>query len=74
MTLSIEATYDGRAFLPTNPIRLRPNTRVQLSVEIENANAPVSFFEVAQSLKLDGPPDWSKNLDKYLYGDVTDGS
>ena len=73
MTLSIEATYDGQAFLPASPIKLKPNTRVQLSVEVEDE--PVSFFEVAQSLKLDGPPDWSRNLDKYLYGEqAPDGS
>lgn len=29
---------------------------------------PYSFFDVALSLNVDGPPDWSENLDAYLYG------
>ena len=28
-----------------------------------------SFLETAESLQLDGPSDWSENLDKYLYGE-----
>jgi hypothetical protein len=36
-------------------------------------NEPLSSLDVALSLNLDGPPDWSLNLDKYLYGgDVVD--
>ena len=27
-----------------------------------------SFLTLAQSVNLDGPPDWSANLDNYLYG------
>jgi predicted DNA-binding antitoxin AbrB/MazE fold protein len=67
MTLHIEAVYDGKAFVPTEPIKLRPNSRVRIAVETEEER-PASFLEVAQSLQLDGPPDWSTNLDEYLYG------
>lgn len=28
---------------------------------------PYSFLKVAMSLNLEGPPDWSENLDEYLY-------
>ena len=31
--------------------------------------APSSFLRTARSLGLSGPPDWSENLDNYLYGD-----
>jgi hypothetical protein len=27
-----------------------------------------SFLQVARSLRLQGPPDWSSRLDDYLYG------
>jgi hypothetical protein len=66
----IEATYDGRALLPDEPLELEPNTRVRIIVETvlpENGDGP-SFFRTARSLRVDGPPDWSRNLDKYLYG------
>ena len=29
---------------------------------------PYAFLRYARSLKLDGPSDFSKNLDEYLYG------
>ena len=30
---------------------------------------PASFLNTAKSLKLQGPPGWSKNIDGYLYGE-----
>ena len=72
----IEATYDGRALLLDEPLELEPNTRVRIIVETvlpENGEAP-SFFRVARSLQVDGPPDWSRNHDKYLYGHLHDVS
>ena len=27
-----------------------------------------SFLRTARALNLDGPPDWSANIDEYLYG------
>jgi hypothetical protein len=39
---------------------------------IKNLPAPEetagSFLRTARALNLDGPPDWSTNLDEYLYG------
>ena len=34
----------------------------------EDESAAYSFFRTASSLDLDGPSDWSANLDHYLYG------
>ncbi len=74
MTLTIEAIYDGKVFLPVHPLALKPNTHVQLSIKMQESEA-LSFLDVAQSLELDGPPDWSSKLDEYLYGDkVSNGS
>jgi AF2212-like len=81
MTTTIEATFDGEVFRPTQPVALKSNTPVKLTMEttttqqaIEVATAkkgkPYSFFDVARSLKItDGPPDWSANVDKHLYGE-----
>jgi hypothetical protein len=30
---------------------------------------PYSFLKLAMSLNLEGPEDWSENLEGYLYGD-----
>jgi len=70
MNRTIEAVFDGKVLHPSEPILLEPNTRVRITVEPvspeESPNA--SFFETAESLNLQGPPDWAANLDKYLYG------
>jgi hypothetical protein len=69
------ATFDGQVLRPEEPITLPPNTRVRLLLEPAEsgeatAEAP-SFLNVALSLELEGPSDWSTQFDEYLYG--TDG-
>ena len=76
MVHTIDAVFDGKVLLPDGPLPLEPNTRVRITVEsVEPRPATsASFLETAQSLNLDGPPDWSENIDKYLYGgDANDG-
>jgi hypothetical protein len=67
MTTTIEAMFDGEVLRPATPLPLRPNTRVTLTVEApEAATATESFLDTALSMRLEGPPDWSENVDKYL--------
>jgi hypothetical protein len=68
MATTIEATFDGRVFRPTEPVSLPPNTTVRLTVEPLPVR-PTSFLRTARSLRLEGPPDWASNLDTYLYGE-----
>ncbi len=83
MTTTIEATFDGEVFRPTQPVALEPNTPVKLTVETATATLPpeqghatpgepYSFFDTLKSMRIDGPPDWSANVDKYLYGHLHD--
>ena len=68
----LEALYDGSVLRPVEPLTLRPNTRVWIVVELvppTTEDAPLSFLQTARSLNLDGPSDWSANLENYLYGD-----
>lgn len=52
---------------------LEPGTRVRLVVETPEAGqSSASLFQMAQSLNLKGPPDWSERLEEYLYGDSPD--
>lgn len=69
MSQTLEAIFDGDVFRPSSPVELEPNTRVRITVETDSAaeQTPQSFLNVARSLKLQGPSDWSSRLDEYLY-------
>jgi hypothetical protein len=74
MTTVIEATFDGAVFRPAEPVALKPNTSVRLTVEpLAPPQEPTSVLDVAEALHLEGPTDWSTNLDKYLYGEGARG-
>jgi len=70
MIRTLHATYDGKVLLPDEPVRLKPNTRVRITIEtFENEHSKTqSFLQTARSLNLEGPPDWSVRLEDYLYG------
>jgi hypothetical protein len=72
--MTIDATFDGEVFRPSQPVELEPNTKVKLTIEqpMPKLGEPYSFLKFCASLKLDGPPDWSANIDKYLYGNLND--
>ena len=74
MVQTVEALFDGKVLRPDTPLPLEANTRVRLTVETLPAaqQRPRSFLRTARSLKLDGPADWSANLDHYLYGEVNE--
>lgn len=77
MTKTLEATFDGEVLRPDEPLELAPNTRVRVTIEtaVKVERKPFAFFDVAQALDLEGPPDWALNFDDYLYGvkDRVDG-
>ena len=71
MIQTVEAFFDGTVLRPDTPLSLEANTRVRVTVETLPAEEqrPRSFLRTARSLKLEGPADWSANLDHYLYGE-----
>jgi predicted DNA-binding antitoxin AbrB/MazE fold protein len=71
MTQIVEAVYDGIVLRPETSLSLEPNTRVRITVEVlpTEQKPQQSFLRTARSLDLQGPADWSANLDSYLYGD-----
>jgi len=75
MTTTIEATFDGNVFRPTQSVPLLPNTVVRLTVETLPAasRTSTSFLQTARSLNLQGPPDWASHFDEHLYGKEVDG-
>lgn len=74
MSKTLTATFDGDVFRPDEPVELGPNTRVRLTVETaeDSGEERGTFLKTARSLELEGPPDWSSRLDKYLYGSKGD--
>ncbi|MDZ8034596.1 hypothetical protein [Nostoc sp. DedSLP04] len=69
MVEKITAVFNGQVFYPAEPIALPINTRVRISIEIlpPSEQETVSFLQTARSLNLEGPSNWSANIDKYLY-------
>ena len=59
MTRIVQARFDGEAI------------GVPLEEEVDpsppRSGEPYSFLMYAASLRLEGPEDWSENLDEYLY-------
>ena len=70
MPKTLHAVYDGMVFRPEKPLDLKPNIRVRITIETPEAiiRGKLSFLQTARSLKLEGPSDWSVNLEDYLYG------
>ena len=75
MIWTVIGTWDGSNFLLDEPLPLEPGTRAVISVKplaegsaSADSAEPVSFIDVALSMDLDGPSDWSARVDHYLYG------
>ncbi|MGB3190455.1 MAG: hypothetical protein WBB43_13665 [Limnoraphis sp.] len=66
----ITAIFDGQSLQLESPLNLEVGTRVKITVEtlLPPNNTPKTFLQTAQSLQLQGDPDWSENIDQYLYG------
>ncbi|MBD2654523.1 hypothetical protein H6G45_13735 [Synechocystis sp. FACHB-383] len=67
MLQELEAVFDGTALQLEVPLNLAAGTRVRIVVESvlpNEVNAPKTFLKTAQSLKLQGEPDWSEKIDR----------
>ena len=74
MSQILDAIFDGTTLQPTTPLNLKSGTRVRIIVESIEPTAdetPKSFLQTAKSLHLEGNPDWSENVDQYLYDQNT---
>ncbi|MBE9217154.1 hypothetical protein IQ247_31650 [Plectonema cf. radiosum LEGE 06105] len=73
MPQELEAVFDGTALQLEVPLNLAAGTRVRIivaSVLPDEVKPPKTFLKTAQSLKLQGKPDWSEKIDQYLYGET----
>ncbi|MEO7718279.1 MAG: hypothetical protein ABIY70_18925 [Capsulimonas sp.] len=70
MTRTLNATFDGASSLKLDEqLDLAPNTVVRVTIETVDAPAANDFLAICLGANLDGPADWSENLEHYLYGD-----
>jgi hypothetical protein len=71
MVTMMTATFDGTVLRLDEPLELAPNTRVRLTIEPDHEPVPAkcSFLQTASALQIQGPPDWSENLEEYLHGE-----
>jgi hypothetical protein len=72
MIQTLDALFDGVTLVPEVPLNIRSGTRVRIIVESLLPDAKPtkkSFLQTAKSLNLQGNPDWSENIDQYLYGE-----
>ncbi|MCZ8067626.1 MULTISPECIES: antitoxin family protein [unclassified Microcystis] len=75
MPQALEAVFDGTALQLEEPLNLAAGTRVTIIIESVLPNEvkpPKTFLETAQSLKLQGEPDWSEKIHQYLSGETID--
>ena len=75
MTRTMTATFDGEVLRPDEPVDLKPNTKVRITIEASEPQPEktLSFLDTAASLNLEGPADWSERFEEYLYGRDNDG-
>ncbi len=74
--VAIRGHFDGKVFVPDEPVDLPRNQSVVLHVEPtgeirQQATEPAGdFFQVLTSLTgtVEAPADWSAEHDHYLYG------
>lgn len=68
----IIAIFDGQSLQLESPLNLEIGTRVKVTVETLSPlkEKQKTFLQTARSLNLEGDPDWSENIDQYLYGNL----
>lgn len=66
MIKTIDAIFDGIVLRPGEPLSIEPNTQVRITIEtiLPEEETVASFLDTALSLNLEGPPDWSENIEK----------
>jgi predicted DNA-binding antitoxin AbrB/MazE fold protein len=67
MSKTIEATYDGEVLRLSESLDIQPETKVWVTIQKVAPGNQASVLRAAQSARIEGPEDWSENLDTYLH-------
>lgn len=68
--LSVRAHFDGKQIRLDEPVKLKPDARLLITVLSEEKPENKTLFELLDAPigSIEGPEDWSINHDHYLYG------
>lgn len=68
--LSVRAHFDGKQIKLDEPVKLKPDTKLLITVLSEGKPIDKTLFELLEAPigRIEGPEDWSINHDHYLYG------
>lgn len=69
MAITIHAEYNGTAFIPIDSVSLKKNHKYRLIIEETTDENSLTAWDILQNHigSIEGPEDWSENLDHYLY-------
>jgi hypothetical protein len=70
MSTTIDAEYDGTVFIPICQVHLKKHGKYRLIIEEESDPADnLTAWDILREHAgtIEGPEDWSENLDHYLY-------
>jgi hypothetical protein len=70
MIKTLNVIFDGKVFMPEEPVDLEPNTHYVVTIEYKKTSHEKDLWDVLDNLTgtVEGPEDWSKEHDHYLYG------
>lgn len=67
--LSLRAHFDGKQVHIDDPVILKPNTKLLITVLSNEQKKEKTLFDKLEQIgTIEGPEDWSVNHDHYLYG------
>lgn len=69
-TKTLHAIFDGNVLRPEGAVNLEPNVRYLVTIERKEETGEQSLWDTLNKFsgKVEGPEDWSKEHDHYLYG------
>jgi hypothetical protein len=72
MTKTVQATFDGKVFVPDDPVDLIVGQRVLIDLPV-NQESPLPFKQLVEKwskepIDSDLPADYAAQIDHYLYG------
>lgn len=68
--MTLRAHFDGKAFIPDEPVDLPSGASVRLTIVAELRQSPLrGLAELAKECPItNAPPDWSEQHDHYVHG------
>lgn len=67
--MTLKAHFDGKAFIPDEPVQLPAGSAVTIKIVPVNGNSLGDLVDLARKHPIeDAPADWSEQHDHYIHG------